>query len=388
MRKALFFLASALLLAGCAKEAPVAEVSEGTVRFTTNILTYAFKATDTAFENGDAVGVFAGAPINKQNVKGTVAGSALTFTAPIKWIEGDNGVVEFLAYYPYTESATTSLAFTVNADQTGNGYTRSDLMIAKKSSAPTEDPVALEFRHSLSKVVFNIDNQIAGTTVTGVSIRNVAAGATIDLREGTVSDLGAATATIKAQAASATQYQAILIPQSATPTVTVSLSSGERYAFSLENAFAFKAGKKASATLTVSEAAEGGAVTFSFSVLDWDEDTDELAFGDPSKEDTAEAWHVMGLGGDWETGIAMTEDEYGNWSADITYAADDEFKLKKGDTWVGMQPGWLYYGLGDFGNDTNYLQADDAAFNIVLEAAGDYNLFFAPDTNWFVVTAK
>jgi len=390
MKKVLFIaLSAALTLVACQKQDTVRSAQPGEVRFTTNIQTYTVKATDTAFENNDKVGIFAGAPISKNNVEAVVSGTSLLPVTPIKWVEGNNSVVKFFAYYPYDAAATASYNFAVQSNQSAlDFYKKSDLMLASASSAPVETAVALPFSHVLSKVVIGLTNNVPETTVTKVEFEGVALSAKVNLETGALSELATELGTITANPVSATSYQLITMPQTASPKIRVTLSNGKAYLFELASAFTFKAGKKATAALTLNPLQEAGSVEFTLEVNDWDTDTDALGFGDPSVEDAEEGWAVMGLGGDWENGVAMTEDEYHNWSADITYAEGDEFKLKLGDTWVGMQPTWSYYGLGDFGNDTNYLQEGDEAINIVLQAAGEYHLFFAPDTKWFVVTKK
>lgn len=395
MKKLSIILVAALALAACAKQETVRTARPGEVRFTTNIQTYTVKATDTAFDNGDKVGIFAGTPISKTNVQATVSGTSLIPSTPIKWKEGDNGVVDFFAYYPYADNVAQSYNFAVQADQS-TGYAKSDLMLAAKSTAPTENAVELAFKHALSKVVFKVTNTVENTTVNSVAFEGVALGATIDLKTAAISGLDNSMANIKA-AKDGNDYKLILVPQTASPKVRVSLSNGKAYVFALASAFEFKAGKKATANLTVAPEAEEGQVEFSFTVSDWEVDDEALVFGDPEIEDAPvdpeNSWIVIGKlnGNTWDNPavINMIEDEYHNWSADITYAAGDEFKLKCGDTWVGMKPDWGdTYGLGDFGDNSNYLSDDPSAKNIVLAAAGEYHLFFAPDTKWFVVTAN
>ena len=172
MKKLSIILAAALALAACAKQEAVRPVQQGEVRFTTNIQTYTVKATDTAFENGDKVGIFAGAPISKSNVQATVSGSSLIPATAIKWKEGDNGVVDFFAYYPYAENVSQSYNFAVQADQ-ATGYAKSDLMLAAKSSAPTDNAIELQFSHALSKVIFKINNAVENTTVNSVSFHSL-----------------------------------------------------------------------------------------------------------------------------------------------------------------------------------------------------------------------
>lgn len=398
MKKLLFIaFAAALTMVSCQRNEPVSTTAQpGEVKFTTNIQTYTVKATDVSFENGDEVGVFAGSPINKANVKALVSGTSLIPVTPIKWVEGSNEVVNFYAYYPYQEGAGKIFDFYVKADQTGKGYTQSDLMLAATMSAPKETAVALNFAHALSKVVIKIDNQVPETSVKAVAFEGAALAIGVNVETGALTPVDAVPGNVKA-AKDGNDYKLIIVPQTSAPKVRVSLSNGKDYIYSLASEFQFKAGKKATASLVVSPEAEAGQVEFSFSVSDWAVDEDPLVFGDPEIEDAPvdpeNSWIVIGKlnGNTWDNPavINMIEDEYHNWSADITYAAGDEFKLKCGDTWVGMKPDWGdTYGLGDFGDNSNYLSDDPSAKNIVLAAAGEYHLFFAPDTKWFVVTAN
>ena len=362
-------------------------IQQGEVRFTTNIQTYTVKATDTAFENGDKVGIFAGAPISKSNVQATVSGSSLIPATAIKWKEGDNGVVDFFAYYPYAENVSQSYNFAVQADQ-ATGYAKSDLMLAAKSSAPTENAIELPFSHALSKVVFKITNTVDATTVNSVAFEGVALGATVDLKTAAISNLDENKGNIKA-AKDGNDYKLILIPQTASPKVRVSLSNGKDYVFSLAQAFEFKAGKKATANLTVNPEAEAGQVEFSFSVSDWAVDEDPLVFGDPEIEEGApqHTWSVIGSWDGWAADIPMTQNE-GVWTATIDYTAGQEFKLRADNDWAlsaGIKSAWdgQIFIAGD--NPDPYLE-ENSPRNIFLEATGQYKLEFVADTYHFVVT--
>ncbi|MBO4635075.1 MAG: fimbrillin family protein [Bacteroidales bacterium] len=393
MKKVLFIITvAALALVSCQRSEPVQNgAARGEVRFTTNIQTYNVKATDTAFEDNDVVGIFAGSPIVKNNVRATVTGTELALDEKIYWPDGVNAAIEFVAYYPYATDATQTYAFAVQADQSAEAnYKKSDLLIAKTIAPPSDNAVALAFKHALSKVELTIDNQVAGVTVNGVNFEGVALNGTVALASGEISALGDK-ANVKAFKKADKVYQLLIMPQTAQPKVRVSLSNGNSVVYELASAFTFNPGKKASASLVVKEAAQQDAVVFSFSVEDWGQEQTNLGFGEGSMI-SGEVWSVIGSmnGDNWQTPIPMTQNVYGDWEADIVYAEGDEFKLRKGAeepyTWVGMQPSWNYYGLGDFGNDTNYLQAGDEAINIKLEAAGEYHLYFTASNNWFVVT--
>lgn len=389
MKKVLYAALAALALAACAKQESVRPVQQGEVRFTTNIQTYTVKATDTAFENNDQIGIFAGAPIGKNNVKAVVAGTSLIPVTPIKWVEDNNSVVDFVAYYPYAEAATLAdYVFEVQTNQSSAAnYTKSDLMLAKKSSAPTENAVELAFSHALSKVLITLTNSVPETTVSRVEFEGVKMSAKVNLSTGALSELGAE-GTITANA-NGTAYQLILLPQSASPKVNVYLSNGNKYTYELASAFTFKAGKKASAALVVNPQQEAGVVEFSFTVTDWEVDADALEFGDPTVEAGVpeHTWSVIGLGGDWETDIPMVLTD-GKWTATITYAAGDEFKLRADGAWdlsAGIKSSWdgQVFIAGD--NPDPYLE-ENSPRNIKLEAAGEYKLEFEYPDYKFVVT--
>ena len=391
MKKSLILLAAAAMaLVGCNKQASVPAGQPGDVKFTSNIQVYTLKATDTAFENGDKIGIFAGAPIGKDNVQAVVSGTSLNHNSAIKWKDGDNSIVKFYAYYPYVANATKNLAFAVQANQNNGGYKKSDLMLASAQSAQTENAVALNFKHALSKVAIGVVNNFTDATVKNVVVEGVALEVGVNLETGALSPADVLPGNITARVIPG-GYELILVPQTASPKIRVSLSNGKEYVFELKGSFEFKAGKKATASLTVDPQAEANAVLFSLDVADWGEDDSPLAFNDPTIEDGA-VWQVVGtIGGKtWENPaiINMEENEYGDLEADITYAQGEEFKLHCGDVWAGINAQWdtEIYGIGVFSDSNNYLSVADDAKNIKLQEAGEYHLYFDPENNWFVVT--
>ena len=393
MKKSFIILAAAAMaMVGCAKQhSPVPAGQPGDVLFTSNIQTYTLKATDIAFENGDKVGIFAGTPIDKNNVLATVSGTSLNHNSAIKWVDGYNGIVKFYAYYPYVENATLKLPFAVQENQGNGGYAKSDLMLASAQSAQTENAVALNFRHALSKVSIGITNNFTDATVTKVVMEDVARDVLVNLETGELTPSDAVPGNITANTIPG-GYELILVPQVASPKIRVSLSNNKDYVFEITSAFTFQAGKKASASLVLDPQAEANAVLFSLSVADWGADENPLEFDDPTIEDGEPVWEVIGTlnGKTWEdpTIINMVKDEWGNWNADITYVAGEEFKLRCENVWAGINAEWdtEIYGLGDFGDNTNYLSTEPNSKNIKLFESGDYHLFFVSSNNWFVVT--
>lgn len=113
-------------------------------------------------------------------------------------------------------------------------------------------------------------------------------------------------------------------------------------------------------------------------------------------------WTVVGAFNSWGsssvinmkrlTSVDSNDLRNGDWEADIIgYQAGQQFKLNFNNDWdqgtVGMKNGWSSYGLGDWGNNSNYLSGDSDNINIVIDGGdGDYHLFFSYPSHWFVVT--
>lgn len=401
MKKYLSFVAIALALAACSKqEAGITHVNNDgqVIRFSTNISTFTVKSTDTSLEENDQVGIFAGTPVNGTNVLYTVnASGKLTAADPLKWHATSTADVAFTAYYPYDAAvAAKSISFAVQTDQSVAGaYQASDLMAANVAAATPGEDVELEFKHQLHKLIVNVTNN-TGKTISGVAISGVKVSAAINLETGAVSDLPEETATILPVLKSAGKYEAVIIPQTAKPTIVVTTSDGSRFAFVIKNDTAFDSGKTATANIAIE--GEGDEVEFTFTVADWGANT-ELETNDPTVE--KKVWSVIGSWDDWGADIPMSctaagaAIAEGTWEVDITYAVGDIFKLRFDGSWdlsAGLKHGetseqdWTYFGLGEF--EDGYLEAN-SNINITLPSeavAGTYHLKFTYPTYRFVIT--
>ena len=354
-------LACALLVAGCNKAdnaAPGVAESSRDVRFSADINRFAVKATDTAFENGDEIGIFAGAPIVKSNVKATVAGTAVNVDPanPIKWLEDQTAPVAFVGYYPYAASVADAAAyhFAVAYDQTAEGaYAASDLMVANTTANPPAsetDPavVNLDFKHVLSKVVIKIDNQLL-KAITDVQFLNIALAADFNLNaEGaevaeSVSDpFPYIKAVACADEGVKKVYQLLTVPQTAQPQIQVTLEDGSQYLYSLASAFTFAKGKRYTAEIAITEETVAGAVSFTLQVTDWEDAETNPAFGGQEVTVVKDKWSVIGkiMGSNWNRDFVMTDGEDNTWSIDITYAAGDEFKFRFSGAWENQYGMW------------------------------------------------
>lgn len=184
------------------------------------------RATEVDFENGDQIGlsIMKGETAYADNALLTFADNV--FTGELVWYAEAAEKSTLTAYYPYSaEGAPTS--FAVGTDQTA-GVTSSDLMGARKEDvAPTSGSVTMVFKHLLSKIVINLDNQ-SGAAVSGVVLKNSVVEADVDLAAMTVTASASAAADIAANAVTAgSKYQAIVVPQTVSFELEVTLQSGK-----------------------------------------------------------------------------------------------------------------------------------------------------------------
>lgn len=182
MKKFFAIATGLLMIAACAKE-PQSQVTPtpGTApEFTPTAIRIApvmTKVTETAFENGDAIGLTvtrgaAGAEAPSawaSNKKLTFNG--LEFSSDLLWYPEGTDEATLAAYYPYIAEGVPA-TFTVAIDQ-ADGIQDSDLIAAVKSGVlPTANAVTMPFKHKLSRLVVAITNN-AGYTIEGLTLKGI-----------------------------------------------------------------------------------------------------------------------------------------------------------------------------------------------------------------------
>ncbi len=280
MRKVLSFSLFALLIAlmgSCKKETVVPEPAPSTKKAIVLQATMADynRATDTSFEEGDAVGLYIFTTETfVDNGRYTYKEGALNSNGTRYWYEDETLESTLVAYYPYAAAwkyTPSGVRFDVQADQsTRAGYTTSDLMTATTTATPTDEAVTLPFRHMLAKVIVYIDNQMS-EPITEVKLSNIAGGVTLDQRSLTLVpanekiEIKAAPVTIEGKEA----WQLILAPQQgAEPRLDVTTASGKRYACELMEATDLNSGKQYTARATLTAIKEI-KVDADYSIEDW-----------------------------------------------------------------------------------------------------------------------
>lgn len=265
------FAATALLLGGCSKSA-TETLNPNEMRFAAEYPATT-RATASAFENGDVMGVYVtqyngdiAVPLQvsgnyANNSAATFDGTKWTAQPAIYWADGKFDVY---AYYPYMAPLSVDeCPFRVALDQSTaetaeglSGYEVSDFLWAKNTGITRTASVPLVFKHRMSKLIINLkkgaDYEGEIPTDAVVRIHNTVTDATIDLTTGNVTKNGYESAkSITAKKVSDGVYTAIIVPQrldTKRPLVEV-LTKGVSYL--IESSFVFKAGTQHTLTITM-----------------------------------------------------------------------------------------------------------------------------------------
>ena len=191
------------------------------------------KATEVNFETGDQIGL----TITKVNAAEKHADNALltfngtVFTGELMWYADAYSQADVYAYYPYSTEGTPT-AYGAFEDQT-DGIGKADLMVAsKKGVLPSPNAITMVFKHMMTKIVVNVDNQ-SGTEITGLEIGGSPLITGLDIAEMTFvpyeGDVIEEIPVIKAYEAQAgKQWQAIIIPGQMRLEISISLSNGKK----------------------------------------------------------------------------------------------------------------------------------------------------------------
>ncbi|WP_368114088.1 fimbrillin family protein [Bacteroides sp. RTP21281st1_E4_RTP21281_210402] len=229
MKKILTFMFAAALLASCQQEENETTTIDTNGRIT--IAPIITRATEVDFEDTDQIGV----TITQSNDFVYASNKLMTynngvFTGDLLWYPEGNDKSQIVAYYPY-DAAGAPTSFTVKADQTdqATGYGASDLIAASKSDVlPSTNAVVMNFKHILTKLVINVENDTQ-SDISSVVLKGSVPTATLDLPALSVTADESATATnITAQVVKANEtYRAIVIPQTVAFTLEVATADGK-----------------------------------------------------------------------------------------------------------------------------------------------------------------
>lgn len=262
MRKILFMALAVLIAAGCA------ESEKGTlcVKIAPAIRT---RVTGLHFDTGDRIGltISKGSAPYAENVPMTYDGTAFTASG-LSWYNDLNEKSVLTAYYPYAEGGRPD-EFTVSSDQTqGNGP--SDLLAAVKTDVtPVSAPVGMVFYHVMSQLTIVVSNS-SSAAVTGVSVGGLVPTAEIDYSAPkAAAKSGVAAAEVKTcEVKPGATYRAILAPQQAALTVTVTTDDGRSHTKTLSSA-QLESGRRYDMSVLVTN--EEIQISLSGDIGDWED---------------------------------------------------------------------------------------------------------------------
>ena len=284
MNKTILFSCAILLLGACHdKPEPAQEVDRLPIRIATGMDT---RVTDTAFDAGDAVGLYVAvgealstSGTHVSNVSFTFDGSAWQSQQELFWKDSETPA-DFYCYYPYRSSVSDvhAVPVAVSSDQsTAESYAEGDFLWGKRTEVkPTAEPVRIQVSHLMSNLLIflepgngydavSLSADLQDVRVTGTLLQ-----ATVDLADGTVVPTGTAADIRPLQEDS--HYRALVVPQtvSGTPLVTFQVA-GYTYTFSPD--ITLLSGKRHKCTLRVNKTSEG----IDIGIVGWE--TDENDYG-------------------------------------------------------------------------------------------------------------
>ncbi len=189
------------------------------------------KATEVNFETGDKIGLTVVAEGAAENY---ATNECLTFASDVfsgdlDWYADVYTKSDLYAYYPY-KSAGVPSSYHTFYDQTA-GIGAADLMYASKTGVlPMANSVAMVFKHMMTKLVVNVDNQ-SGAEIESIGIGGTPRATGLDLVNMTLTPFEGElpeeeTGPVMAYEASAGKtWQAIVIPHSNAMSIIITLSN-------------------------------------------------------------------------------------------------------------------------------------------------------------------
>lgn len=227
MKRYMLFVMAAMALAACQQKETDAPVAPGRL-VVEPIIT---KATEVNFEAGDRIGltVIADGAVDNYATNECLTFASDVFSGDLEWYADVYTKADLHAYYPYASDGVPQAYYTFY-DQT-EGIGPADFMAASKSGVlPTVNSVAMVFRHMMTKLVVNVDNQ-SGSEIESIGIEGTPRATGFDLVNMALTDFigelpEESTGPVVAyEAVAGKMWQAIVIPHSNAMSIVITLSN-------------------------------------------------------------------------------------------------------------------------------------------------------------------
>ena len=357
------------VLAGCsALPEDVTAPERQEIRFTGSVGTFQVKATDTAFEAGDAVGLFTDSKIGAKNLLLEWNGQRFIPEHAIYW-GLDEMDYDFAAYYPYSSDVESGMVdFYVKADQTTHElFTASDLMLANARYGKTNDAVALEFHHALSKLVIRVNCELE-EEIADVYLGNVFGGVKVDIYARDWANIIGETGTIKAGKVALADgtigWAAIVPPQVCQPVIMVTTASGKQFSCEAESGdIIFRAGCRYNANVVIDANTE--STEFTSDVTEWEDNKDTMF--------TVTTWSIIGSMTDWSRDLPMGYLGDGIYEIYYGFGGITQYKFRMNGNWD------VNFGIGEPGSVS---VVSEGVYNLVPDGG---NINMAQDGLWHIL---
>ena len=225
MKRNIILSLAALVLAAACQKVETPQPQPGKIQVEPIIT----KATEVNFEDGDRIGLTVkvkdAAEDYASNACFTYAGDL--FSGDLEWYADIYTPADFYAYYPYNE-AGAPVSYVQHENQSEGIAAADFMMAAKKGVLPSQNAVAMVFKHMMAKLVINIDNQ-SGAEVNKVEVLSGTLAVDIDYENMALLPCSGALPavcpqTVTYEAVPGKTWQMIMIPQKAPLELIVTLS--------------------------------------------------------------------------------------------------------------------------------------------------------------------
>lgn len=269
MKKLFTLMAAVAAMVSCSDNVENVPTTPETDKLPINISTTLTRATDSAFEAGDKVGIFV---VNEPNTLATsgnhVDNMGFTYSTtwtpdtPIYWLD-QTTKADFYCYYPYAAAANTAAyAFATKADQSSlANYKASEFLWGKvEAVTPTEEAVDITVNHTFSNALVilkpgdGFTEEKLAAAEKSVKICGVKPGATIDLATGVATATGNKTNVTPYLENG--QYRALIVPQT-TEEGALIVVTVDGVDYTLTRSMTFKANKQHKFTVTLNKVNNG-----------------------------------------------------------------------------------------------------------------------------------
>ena len=188
------------------------------------------KATEVNFETGDKIGLTVAPEGAAENyaVNECLTFASDVFTSDLEWYADVYTKADLYAYYPYRAAGAPD-AYFQHTDQSA-GIGGADFMMAvKKGVLPTSNAVTMVFKHVMTKLVINIDNE-SGAEVEKVEVMSSLQGVGLDYENAAVTAyegevIEEVPVTVAYESVAGKIWQMILVPQTTVLEIVVTLSN-------------------------------------------------------------------------------------------------------------------------------------------------------------------